>query len=153
MVRFARILRFAGSLTLTSLRATLALRGAFWLQVTFMIVNDVTFFLMWWILFARFHEIGGWRLPDMLTLAWSPRATATRWCSVAARASWRARSWTATSTPTHSAQARALARGGVGQHRLGLGRRAGRRRHGLWLAGRLDLANTRSWLWRSASAR
>ena len=60
------VLRFARALTATNLRASLALRGAFWLQVVLMIVNNVAFFAMWWILFSRYHEIGGWRLHDMM---------------------------------------------------------------------------------------
>jgi viologen exporter family transport system permease protein len=68
MTRFWQTLRFAVALVGTSLRSSVALRGAFWLQVAFMILNDVAFFAMWWILFSRFEEIGGWRLGDMMTV-------------------------------------------------------------------------------------
>ncbi|MFI5314122.1 MAG: ABC transporter permease [Myxococcota bacterium] len=61
-------LRFARALVAMNLRASLALRGAFWLQAAFMVGNNLAFFSTWWILFARFREIGGWRLADMMTL-------------------------------------------------------------------------------------
>jgi ABC-2 type transport system permease protein len=62
------LLRFARTLLATNLRASLALRGAFWLQAAFMVGNNLAFFTTWWLLFARFHDIGGWRLPDMMTV-------------------------------------------------------------------------------------
>jgi len=68
VTRIAPTLRFARALVATNLRASFALRGAFWLQAAFMVGNNLAFFATWWILFARFREIGGWRLPDMLTL-------------------------------------------------------------------------------------
>lgn len=61
-------LRFARALTAMNLRASLALRGAFWLQAAFMVGNNLAFFTTWWLLFARFQDLGGWRLPDMMTL-------------------------------------------------------------------------------------
>lgn len=60
--------RFAIALLGTNLRATFALRGAFWLQAGFMFVNDVIFFTTWWIFFRRWDEIGGWRLQEMSIL-------------------------------------------------------------------------------------
>ena len=68
MTRLWQTLRFGVALVGTSLRSSVALRGAFWLQVAFMILNDVAFFARWWILFSRFEEIGGWRLGDMMTV-------------------------------------------------------------------------------------
>lgn len=61
-------LRFARALVAMNLRASLALRGAFLLQAAFMVLNNLAFFSIWWILFERFPEIGGWRLADMTTL-------------------------------------------------------------------------------------
>ncbi|HKC51044.1 MAG TPA: ABC-2 family transporter protein [Myxococcota bacterium] len=61
-------LRFARALVATNLRASLALRGAFWLQAAFMVANNLAFFTTWWLLFARFHDIGGWQLRDMMTV-------------------------------------------------------------------------------------
>jgi ABC-2 type transport system permease protein len=61
-------LRFAGALLATNLKATFALRGAFWLQAAFMAANNAVFFSVWWIFFRRFDDIGGWKLRDMLAL-------------------------------------------------------------------------------------
>jgi ABC-2 type transport system permease protein len=68
MARLRPTLVFARALLATNLRASLALRGAFWLQAAFMIGNNLAFFALWGILFARFREIGGWKLGDMLIL-------------------------------------------------------------------------------------
>jgi ABC-2 type transport system permease protein len=68
VARLVPTLRFARSLVATNLRGSLALRGAFWLQAAFMVGNNLAFFSTWWLLFARFHEIGGWRLADMMTV-------------------------------------------------------------------------------------
>ncbi len=61
-------LRYASALVTTNLKASLALRGAFWLQASFMLLNNVTFFVTWLIFFHRFNEVRGWRLDDMLVL-------------------------------------------------------------------------------------
>ena len=60
--------RFACALVATNVKATFALRGAFWLQAAFMAANNVVFFTVWWIFFDRFEEIGGWRIADMTAL-------------------------------------------------------------------------------------
>ena len=62
------MIRFARALFLTNLKATAALRGAFLLQAGFMVLNNVTFFVFWWVLFDRVSEIRGWRLPDLALL-------------------------------------------------------------------------------------
>src|SRR5688500_9897809 len=61
-------LTFLGSLLRTSLRASVALRGAFVAQVALMALNNLFFFSTWWILFERFGDVRGWRMPDMLAL-------------------------------------------------------------------------------------
>src|SRR6476659_1526718 len=61
-------LRFFGQLFLTSLRASVALRGAFILQVALMMLNNLCFFSTWWLIFQRFDEVRGFRMPDMLAL-------------------------------------------------------------------------------------
>ena len=61
-------LRFAGALIAMNLRHSLALRAAFWLQAAFMVGNNLIFFTTWWILFQRFEDVGGWRLPDVVRL-------------------------------------------------------------------------------------
>ena len=61
-------LRFLRALIATNLRASLALRGAFWLQASFMALNNLAYFSVWWIFFSRFEDIGGWRLADLALL-------------------------------------------------------------------------------------
>jgi ABC-2 type transport system permease protein len=56
---------FARSLLATNLKAALALRGAFVMQVAFMALNNLTFFVFWWALMARVPVIRGWRLADV----------------------------------------------------------------------------------------
>ena len=68
MARIRPTLAFVCALVSTNLRASLALRGAFLLQAALMILNNMAFFSFWGILFGRFHEIGGWKLADMVTL-------------------------------------------------------------------------------------
>jgi hypothetical protein len=61
-------MRFFIALFLTNLRASFALRVAFWMQAGFMALNNVLFFTIWWILFERFEEIRGYRIEDMAAL-------------------------------------------------------------------------------------
>ncbi|MET0286553.1 MAG: ABC-2 family transporter protein [Polyangiales bacterium] len=61
-------LRFTRALFATVIKASLALRGAFLLQASLMIVNNLMFFSTWWLLFQRFDDIRGYRMPDMLAL-------------------------------------------------------------------------------------
>lgn len=61
-------MRFAIALFTTNLKAALALRGAFWLQAGLMLVNNLLFFVFWWVLFERFEEIRGWRIGDVAVL-------------------------------------------------------------------------------------
>ena len=61
-------MKFLRALIATNLKASFALRGAFWLQVAFMALNNLIFFVMWWVFFDRFEEVKGWRLPDMLAI-------------------------------------------------------------------------------------
>lgn len=61
-------LRFIRALLATIIKASLALRGAFLLQALLMMVNNVLFFSTWWLLFQRFDDVRGYRMPDMLAL-------------------------------------------------------------------------------------
>ena len=61
-------LNFAAALFATNLRATLALRGAFWFAVVMMLLNNLLYFSIWWIFFDRFEEVRGWRFGDMAAL-------------------------------------------------------------------------------------
>ncbi len=67
-MRLGPTLRFLRALVATNLKASFALRGAFWLQVTYMIFNNLIFFSVWLFFFNRFEEVGGWRLQDMAAL-------------------------------------------------------------------------------------
>jgi ABC-2 type transport system permease protein len=62
------IMRFAIALLFTNLKAALALRSAFLLQAGLMLVNNLLFFVFWWVLFERFEEIRGWRIGDVAVL-------------------------------------------------------------------------------------
>jgi ABC-2 type transport system permease protein len=61
-------LRFALALFSTSIKASLSLRGAFLLQLSFMALNNVLVLATWWILFDRFEHIRGYRMTDMLVM-------------------------------------------------------------------------------------
>lgn len=61
-------MRFALALLATNLKASFALRSAFWMQAAFMAINNLVFFVFWWVLFERFEEIRGWRLEDVAAL-------------------------------------------------------------------------------------
>src|SRR5215471_16072141 len=68
MDRRSNNLTFAWALVTTNLKAAAALRGAFLMQVVFMILNNVTFFVFWWVLMRRVPDIRGWRLGDIEVL-------------------------------------------------------------------------------------
>jgi ABC-2 type transport system permease protein len=61
-------LAFVRALVATNLKATLALRGAFVLQVVFMALNNFTFFVFWWVLMQRVTTLRGWHLADVQLL-------------------------------------------------------------------------------------
>jgi ABC-2 type transport system permease protein len=58
-------LRFVRALIATNLKGALALRGSFWLQVTFMMVNNFSFFVFWWVLFGQVGSLRGWVVSDV----------------------------------------------------------------------------------------
>lgn len=58
-------LRFLKALMVTNLKAAFALRGAFWLQVSFMIANNLIFWTVWLLFFRKFDDLNGWRLPEV----------------------------------------------------------------------------------------
>ena len=64
----ANTLSFTRSLVTTNLKAALALRSAFAIQVVFMALNNFTFFVFWWALMARVTTIRGWQLGDIQML-------------------------------------------------------------------------------------
>jgi viologen exporter family transport system permease protein len=56
---------FARALAATNLKANLALRGAFVVEVVFMALNNFTFFVFWWALMKRVPVLRGWHLNDV----------------------------------------------------------------------------------------
>ena len=58
-------LRFLGALLAVNLKASLALRGVFWAQAVFMLLNNLTFFVFWVIFFERVDSVAGWRIADV----------------------------------------------------------------------------------------
>ena len=61
----ANNLSFVRALVATNLKATLALRSAFVIQVVFMALNNFTFFVFWWALMGHVTTLRGWRLSDI----------------------------------------------------------------------------------------
>ena len=59
---------FVQALVVTNLKAAAALRGAFAMQVVFMILNNATFFVFWWALMRRVPDLRGWHLGDIEVL-------------------------------------------------------------------------------------
>jgi len=64
----AKTLSFTRALIATNVKATLALRGAFVVQVVFMVLNNFTFFVFWWALMGHVTTLRGWRLGDIQML-------------------------------------------------------------------------------------
>src|SRR5262249_40134229 len=68
MRRQSNNVSFACALLATNLKASAALRGAFAMQVVFMILNNLSFFVFWWVLMRRVPNVRGWRLGDIEVL-------------------------------------------------------------------------------------
>ena len=64
----ANNIAFARALSATNLKAAVALRGAFLVQVVFMALNNFTFFVFWWVLMRRVPSLRGWRIGDVEVL-------------------------------------------------------------------------------------
>jgi ABC-2 type transport system permease protein len=60
-----KALGYLGLLLRTNLRASFALRSAFWLQAVFMALNNLVYFGVWVVFFRRFHDLGGFGMVDM----------------------------------------------------------------------------------------
>lgn len=43
-------------------------RGAFLMEASIMVANNLSFFFLWWIFFSQFKEINGWLIQDMAIL-------------------------------------------------------------------------------------
>ena len=68
MTRSINTMAFARALVATNLKAALALRGAFAVQALFMVLNNFTFFVFWWVLMQQTPTLRGWRLADIQVL-------------------------------------------------------------------------------------
>ena len=64
----AENLSFTRALVTTNLKAAVALRGAFVIQVVFMALNNFTFFVFWWALMGHLTTLRGWRIGDIQLL-------------------------------------------------------------------------------------
>lgn len=60
--------QFARALLATNLKAALAQRGNFAFQALFMFINNLTFFVFWWVLFQNVETIRGWVIADVMLL-------------------------------------------------------------------------------------
>ena len=61
-------LKFLRALVATNLRASIALRGAFWMRAGFMVLNNFIWIFMWFVFFDKFEEVRGWRIADMVAM-------------------------------------------------------------------------------------
>jgi ABC-2 type transport system permease protein len=59
---------FVVALARSQQRASFAQRGAFFASAGLMLLNDLMFATVWWVLMHRFGVVGGWRLEDVLCL-------------------------------------------------------------------------------------
>lgn len=64
-MRFFRSLLFFFQLLSTSIKSSMSVRGAFLLETSLMMANNLIFFSVWWIFFRQFHNIGGWHIREM----------------------------------------------------------------------------------------
>src|SRR3954468_18454806 len=62
---FTNSARFCWALFCTNLKAVTALRGSFLLSMTFLALNNATFFVFWWVLLGRVGQLRGWYLADV----------------------------------------------------------------------------------------
>jgi ABC-2 type transport system permease protein len=58
-------LRFLGALISMNVKAPMALRASFLMQVLFMVANNIVYFTVWWIFFGKFKEVNGWGIREI----------------------------------------------------------------------------------------
>jgi len=63
-----KTLMFFIQLLRTSIKASISTRGAFLIESTLMIVNNLIFFSIWWIFFSRYPDVANWHFNDMVIL-------------------------------------------------------------------------------------
>lgn len=52
----------------TSIKASISKRGAFLIESSLMITNNLIFFFIWWIFFRQFNDVAGWKFNDIVVL-------------------------------------------------------------------------------------
>jgi ABC-2 type transport system permease protein len=68
MASLIRTARFFCALSALSVKASMARRASFAMQVAFMTINNFIFFVFWWLLFARVPTIRGYAIADVAVL-------------------------------------------------------------------------------------
>jgi ABC-2 type transport system permease protein len=61
-------MRYLAALLATNLKASVALRGAFWARAAFMALNNGIVLALWMLFFARYDSVRGWRAPDTVAI-------------------------------------------------------------------------------------
>jgi ABC-2 type transport system permease protein len=61
-------MRFLGALLLTNLKASVALRGAFWARAILMALNNGIVLVLWLLFFARYGSVRGWGAGDTVAI-------------------------------------------------------------------------------------
>ncbi len=51
-----------------NLMSAMAYRGAFFLQIVGMLLNDVVLLFFWWVLFTQIPSLGGWSMAEVMML-------------------------------------------------------------------------------------
>jgi ABC-2 type transport system permease protein len=64
-MRLMRFWAFFIQLLKTSLKASMSIRGAFLIETSLMVANNLIFFSIWWIFFRQFNDIAGWQITEM----------------------------------------------------------------------------------------
>jgi ABC-2 type transport system permease protein len=67
-IRWRAEVAFIAALARCQIKSTLGLRGAFFSAAFAMLLNDLIFFVVWWVIMQRFGQVRGWRLEDVACL-------------------------------------------------------------------------------------
>lgn len=67
-MKIIKQLDFFFHLILTSIKASIHVRGAFLFEISLMIANNLIFFSIWWIFFHQFQDIAGWQIREMTVM-------------------------------------------------------------------------------------
>jgi viologen exporter family transport system permease protein len=67
-MHFFKSLSFFYHLFLTSVKASMNIRGAFIFETLLMVANNLVFFSVWWIFFRQFNDIAGWQIKEMTVM-------------------------------------------------------------------------------------